>query len=294
MKPNRLKDLIKNQNSSVSFEEYRLRYATERFLVRIQASAYKDRLILKGGFLLEAIYQIGQRTTKDLDTLINNFSADRENVSTMLEEIMSIDLNDGVNFELVNLQDSQLNRVYDGYRAKIKMNFQDEETYIRFDLDLGVGDTITPSPKLIQIPLLFNETKQKKEVVELFSYPLETILAEKTEIIVTLGRSNSRMKDFYDIHLILNDPNCPTLEEIYVAVKNTWSFRHNDQPISQELFEDWLFTIDELISDQAIKAAWKNYNENRSYAQNLTIEHILQQVKIFVEKLYVVFQQERS
>lgn len=294
MKPNRLKDLIKNQASSVSFEEYRLRYATERFLVRIQASAYKDKLILKGGFLLEAIYQIEQRTTKDLDTLINDFSSDRENVSTMLKEIMSIDLNDGVNFELVTLHDSQLNRVYDGYRAKIKMNYQDEETYIRFDLDLGVGDTITPSPKLIKIPLLFNETKHKKDVVELFSYPLETILAEKTEIIVTLGTSNTRMKDFYDIHLILNDPNCPTLEEIYVAVKNTWSFRHNDQSISQELFEDWLFTIDELISDQSIKDAWKNYIENRSYAQNLNIEHILQQFKIFVEELQTVFQQQNT
>ena len=99
------------------------------------------------------------------------------------------------------------------------------------------------------------------------------------------------MKDFYDIHLILNDPNCPPLEEIYVAVKNTWSFRHNDQPFSQELFEDWFFTIDELISDQSIKKSWKNYIENRSYAQNLSIEHILQQFKNFVEELQTVFHQ---
>lgn len=69
MNSNRLKDLIKNQSTSISSEEYRIRYATERFLLRIQKSSYRDNLILKGGFLLGTLFKVEQRTTKDLDTL---------------------------------------------------------------------------------------------------------------------------------------------------------------------------------------------------------------------------------
>lgn len=295
MKSNRLKDLIRNQSNSISFEEYRLRYATERFLVRIQESNYRDKLILKGGFLLGTIYQIEQRTTKDLDTLISNISSDRNTVFGMLKDIVSIDFDDGVSFELIDLQDSQLNRVYDGYRAKLKMIFIDEKTFVQFDLDLGVGDTITPSPKLIEIPLLFNESKHETEVIELYSYPLETILAEKTEIILTLGTSNSRMKDFYDTYLILSDSNRPTIEESYIAFYNTWSFRHKDETINEELFEDWFFTIDELISDNSIKnQSWKNYIKDREYAKELKIEDILQKFKVFIEELFGIFQQENK
>lgn len=293
MKSNRLKDLIRNQSHSVSFEEYRLRYATERFLVRIQKSNFRDKIILKGGFLLGTIYQIEQRTTKDLDTLISSISSDRNTIFDMLTGIISIEFNDGVSFELIDLQDSQLNRVYDGYRAKLKMNFIDEKTFVQFDLDLGVGDKVTPSPRLIEIPLLFNESKHETEVVMLYSYPLETILAEKTEIILTLGTSNSRMKDFYDIYLILSDSNRPTVKESYIAFHNTWSFRHNDEAINEELFEDWFFTIDELISDTSIKnQSWKNYIKDREYAKELKIEDILQEFKLFIVEFFEIFQQE--
>ena len=73
MKSNRLKDLIKTENSEISFEEYRIRYATERFLLRLQESEYKDNFIIKGGFLLGTIFKVEQRTTKDLDTLLTEY-----------------------------------------------------------------------------------------------------------------------------------------------------------------------------------------------------------------------------
>lgn len=295
MKSSRLKDLIKNQNKEISFEEYRIRYATERFLLRLQESPYKDNLILKGGFLLGTIFKVEQRTTKDLDTLITEMNADRANVEEMLKSIIQIDLQDNVRFELLELIDSHQQRIYDGFRAKLKMEFLEERTFVNFDLDLGVGDTITPDAEMVDIPLLFNEVKGAEDKISLLAYPLVTILAEKTEIILNLGTSNSRMKDFYDIHLILNDPSKPTIHLIYEAFENTWKFRHKTLEIDAERFEDWYYTIESLLEDEQMRnISWKNYIKTRSYAAGIKFETIVLQFKEYIERLEQVYKKNNS
>ncbi|OTN77530.1 hypothetical protein A5886_002630 [Enterococcus sp. 8G7_MSG3316] len=290
MKPNRLKDLIKSKNPEISFEEYRIRYATERFLSRLQESEYKANFIIKGGFLLGTIYKVEQRTTKDLDTLIKGISVDRKNITKILETVISIELDDGVQFELINLFDSQQERVYDGFRAKFKMTFLEEKSIVHFDLDLGVGDAITPQAEMIDIPLLFNENKDDHKVITLYAYPIETILAEKTEIILNLGTKNSRMKDFYDIHLILNSQNKPNITKFYEAFLNTWMVRHKELTIDEELFEDWFFTVDEIISSEEMNEIfWKNYIKDRGYAKHLKLKNIVSQFKDYLEALQSVY-----
>lgn len=162
MNSDRLRDLIKAKKGSIaSAEELRIRYATERFLLRVQASPYKDKLILKGGFLLGTIYKIENRTTKDLDALVKDIAADRESVKSMLEEIITIDLNDDVSFELGNFSDSQHERKYTGFRAKLTMQHLNSTAKIAFDLDLGVGDVVTPEPKVLTFNLTFKEQKER-------------------------------------------------------------------------------------------------------------------------------------
>lgn len=286
MKSNRLKDLIKNQDTSISSEEYRIRYATERFLLRVQKSSYRENLILKGGFLLGTLFKVEQRTTKDLDTLITELSASRGQVETMIESIIQIDLNDNVKFELIKLIDSQQQRIYDGFKAKLKMEFLEESAYINFDLDLGVGDTITPEAEIIHIPLLFNEAKGEQNEIELLAYPLETILAEKTEIVLNLGKNNSRMKDFYDIHLLLNDSQKPDNELLYQAFENTWKFRHPNLTIDNERFEDWYYVIESILEDEKMNSiSWQNYIKDRPYAKKLNLKNIVLQFKFYLEEL---------
>lgn len=288
MKSDRLRDLIKNQtkNSVVSFEEYRLRYASERFLSRLDKSEYRENFIIKGGFLLGTIYNIEQRTTKDLDTLLKNISNETKHIQEILADICAIDLQDGVSFDLLELSTIQERREYTGLRASLKMYFDSDRGNIQFDLDIGVGDVVTPKAKLVNIPLIFNETRGSKETLTLLAYPVETILAEKTEIILSLGSYNTRMKDFYDIHLILNDPGKPSIDSLYRAFVNTWNARHNDAPIDTERFQDWFFVIDEIYENTHLKnAAWSNYAKDKPYANNLDFDGILKQFKLFVTEL---------
>ncbi|GGI65355.1 nucleotidyl transferase AbiEii/AbiGii toxin family protein [Enterococcus alcedinis] len=290
MNSNRLKDLIKNQNKNMSFEEYRIRYAIERFLSRLQISQYKENLILKGGFLLGTIFNIEQRTTKDLDTLISEIKADKDQIENVLLTIIEIDLNDNVKFELISFEYSQMHRIYDGFKAQFKMTFLDERTFIIFDLDLGVGDTITPEVQLIEIPLLFNEAKGEQDNLLLLCYPIATILAEKIETILTLGTKNSRMKDFYDIHLILNDPQKPNINELYEAFQNTWIFRHPTLEINEERFEDWYYVVDSILEDvQMSTSSWINYTKDRIYAQDLDFQKIILQLKQHLTELEIIY-----
>lgn len=290
MKSNRLKDIIKSKNSRISFEEYRIRYATERFLARLQESKYKDNFVIKGGFLLGAIFKVEDRTTKDLDTVLKGISAEKENINKTLKEIANIELDDGVKFELIDLLESQQEHVYEGFRAKFKMVFVDENSMIQFDLDIGVGDIITPAAEVMEIPLLFNEKKGKNEALTLYTYPLETVLAEKTEIILSLGSKNSRMKDFYDVYLILNYQDKPSINKFYKAFENTWIFRHNGQKIDEELFEDWFFAVDELSANkQMSEKYWKNYIKDREYANNLKFVNILHQFENYLMDLHQVY-----
>ncbi|OJG81104.1 hypothetical protein RV13_GL003034 [Enterococcus raffinosus] len=273
-----MRDLIKAKKGSIaSAEELRIRYATERFLLRVQASPYKDKLILKGGFLLGTIYKIENRTTKDLDALVKDIAADRESVKSMLEEIITIDLNDDVSFELGNFSDSQHERKYTGFRAKLTMQHLNSTAKIAFDLDLGVGDVVTPEPKVLTFNLTFKEQKGENERITMYSYPIETVLAEKVETIFALGIQNTRMKDFYDIHLLLNDPNKPSLENLYEAFNKTWIFRHDQ--IEDADFEDWLYLVNELKDNQNFKKGlWQNYITNREYAQSLSWGEIIDEL----------------
>lgn len=290
MDSNRLAQLIRNQNNQMSFEELRIRYATERFLCRVAESQYRDNLVLKGGFLLGTIFKIEQRATRDLDALLKGVSTDKLNIEKMLHEIIEIDLEDGIKFELLTLEESQQERIYGGFRAKMNLTFNGEQSIISFDLDLGVGDIITPEIENKTIKLMFTEKNTKVGSLTMKSYPLETILAEKLEIILDLGTRNSRMKDFYNIHLILNYEKLPSELELYNAFEKTWNFRHKNNVIDEEIFDNWFFKIDEIIENKMMKEQWwENYIQKRLYAHEHKLENIMFEFKECIEIFQIIW-----
>ena len=90
MKNTRLTDLIATRNDDIGIENYRIRYATERFLTRLSASQYKEKFVLKGGFLIGVTYNLSQRTTKDLDTALIDFKSDAQSIERVITEICNI------------------------------------------------------------------------------------------------------------------------------------------------------------------------------------------------------------
>ncbi|PTQ85972.1 nucleotidyltransferase AbiEii toxin of type IV toxin-antitoxin system [Trichococcus patagoniensis] len=295
MQSARLSDLIRSLKmkggETINVQELRIRYALERFLMRLSQSDFRDNFVLKGGFLMGTIYNIGQRTTKDLDTVVKNLPAEQEEIGKALHTISTIDLNDGVTFVVSEITQTQEQRRYPGFRAKMIMLFDGEQSRVNFDLDIGVGDVITPSASNMELKLTFSEIRGENESIRILAYPIQTILAEKLETVLEKGIQNSRMKDFYDLRLMLSDPNRPKIDLCYTAFENTWLFRHGSI-IDEDLFEDWLFVIEELGNNQtANQVYWPNYAKDRKYAQGIAFEQIARQIKGFILELQQFYNQ---
>lgn len=231
------------------------------------------------------LYCVGQRSTKDLDALVRNIKGEAEEIRKALDSISGIVLNDNVTFQVAQIEKTQDQRMYSGFRAKMIMYFNGEQSRVNFDLDIDVGDVITPAALNLEMILTFNEISREKESITTLAYPIQTILAEKLETVLDKGIMNSRMKDFYDLRLLLNDPNRPEISLCYEAFRNTWNSRHQIE-IDEELFEDWQFVIEDIENNDAINQIyWPNYTKDRRYVQGIEFNQIVHQVKDYILEL---------
>ena len=193
----RVKDKLRNisKEKNVDFNSVMRFYMYDRFIARLSKSKYKDNFILKGGFFLSNLFGIDNRSTMDIDTAIRKAEFNKENIIKMLEEIINIDIEDNVKFEINKTEPIREEDEYGGLRVTI--NFMLENIRDRFHVDIATGDPIYPGPDDYKYESLIDD-----EVYKVWSYNLETVLAEKIETILSKLENSSRMKDYYDIYLI--------------------------------------------------------------------------------------------
>lgn len=187
--------LNKAKEKGEEFELFLVRYACERFLYRLGASALRDRCILKGAGLLTLWMDEPYRATRDLDLLAFG-SSDDASIRAIMETICSVPCpKDGLSFDLESLDLSPIRaeEEYQGQRAVLRAYLG--KARIRLQIDFGFGDAVTPGPEDAEYPTLLVGLP----VPWLRTYPRVVTVAEKFEAMVRLGRRNSRMKDFHDI-----------------------------------------------------------------------------------------------
>ena len=193
-----LKDWINNLSKKTGIEPYILmrRYMMERFLERVSLSDHKDRFILKGGMLVSAIVGIDSRATMDIDSTIKNYPLSTAEAKRMVEEIVQVPVHDNISFNIKGVDEIMDEMEYGGVRISLESQFEGMVTPMK--LDLSTGDVITPREVRYSYPLMFEDRS-----IELMAYPLETVLAEKLETILARTITNTRMRDYYDIHILL-------------------------------------------------------------------------------------------
>ena len=192
--PAQIKGKIKNlakKNGTDPITLLRI-YMMERFLGRIRYSKYKDDFIIKGGILVTSMIGIAMRSTMDIDTTIRNFDLTKEETTKIISEIKDIVLDDHIEFVLKDVLDVMDNMEYPGLRVHIDAKL--EELVVPIKIDISTGDVITPNEIKYEYPLLLEE-----RTIQLWSYNLETLLAEKIQTILSRGVLNTRMRDFYDV-----------------------------------------------------------------------------------------------
>lgn len=80
-------------------------FIMERFLERIAISPYRDNFILKGGMLVAAVVGIETRATMDIDTTVKSLDLSNDSAVKIVEDIIAVDIRDGVQFEITKVTD---------------------------------------------------------------------------------------------------------------------------------------------------------------------------------------------
>lgn len=265
-----LKDLIKNlaRKNSADSQILLRSYITERFLERLSDSNYKNNFIIKGGMLISAMVGIKNRSTMDLDASIKGFSLNTDELKSVVESICSINLNDGVTFEIKSLAEIMDEADYPGIRISMNGFYDGIRTPVK--LDISTGDVITPNEIFFSYQLMFENRK-----INLWSYNIETVLAEKLESMIARTITNTRMRDFYDVYLLTKIySEVIDYKILNLALKATSTKRN-----TITLMDNAEKVFDELLTDSGIINLWQRYQSNYNYANGISWNTVVDSAK---------------
>ena len=246
-------------------------YMFERLLVRLSASDYKEKFVLKGGMLVAAIVGLDNRATMDLDTTLKNLPLTPEAIRSALEQICSAPFDDGVAFEIGTISPIREDDIYGGYRVMLNAKFDTLLTPL--SIDVSTGDAITPHAVQYRFSEIFDDEKS----YELWAYNIETVMAEKVETILRRGVFNTRPRDFYDAYILTTTQKFD--ESVFAeALSATANHRGTTQQIAD--VSAILYNIEE---SQELKTMWDKYRKQFAYAQDITYEQIMDSIKALLE-----------
>lgn len=274
--PEQVKGRIKNvakENKADARTLMRI-YMMERFLERVSNSKYKDNFIIKGGMLVTAMVGVANRSTMDIDTSIKNQNLSAEDVRRIVDEMKDIDLGDGVTFEIKEVSSIMDEMEYPGIR--FTMNAIMGKLITPMKIDISTGDVITPRAIEYPYKLLLDDRS-----IRLWSYNLETILAEKLQTVLARGLLNTRMRDFYDIRTLLSIYEQEIDENVLKdAFKATCKKRE-----TENLKAEGSQIITAIEGDVQLHNLWKSYQKKYPYAADISYEDIMKSTKSLFDKI---------
>ena len=268
--PEQIKGRIKSvakQNNADARTLMRI-YMMERFLERLAQSEYRNNFIIKGGILVTAMIGVAHRSTMDIDTSMKNLNLSAEDALRVVNQVKDIDLDDGVSFEVKDVSNIMDEMEYPGIRVTMNANVGRLITPLK--IDISTGDVITPRAIEFNYDLLLEDRS-----ISLWSYNLETILAEKLQTVLARGILNTRMRDFYDIRMLLDTyedkVNKVVLKDAFAATCNKRGTDH-----LQEQAEEIIKIIE---ANEQLQVLWRAYEKKYSYAADIDYASVISGVR---------------
>lgn len=246
------------------------RYAVERFLYRLSRSPHAERFVLKGALLLLVWLGDTLRPTRDADLLGFGDLSDSA-LKQIFTDVCNADVEqdamtyfaDTIGVEPIRMEDD-----YGGQRVTLQAQLG--AARLRVQVDVGIGDVVTPAPAWLEYPSLLDLPRPR-----LRAYSRESVIAEKLHAIVTLGARNSRMKDYFDLRALIQagDLDATMLGE---AIAATLQRRRTTLPVELPVG-----LTDEFAQDAAKQAQWKAFlGKNRLDAPGL--DQVIGEIRRFL------------
>lgn len=235
------------------------RFGMERLLARVSMSPHADRFLLKGALLFAIWYDTPHRPTRDAD-LLGLGPDDEANLIATFREVAAMDLGDGIVFDPGSVKADAIreDNTYGGTRITLVARIGSARCSLQ--IDVGFGDAVTPGPQTVAYPTLLGDFPAPT----LWVYPVYTVIAEKYQAMVMLGRANSRMKDFFDLTVIARRTELDGAA-LAAAIAATFARRQTALPAERPL------ALTKQFSEDAAKLRqWRAFlNKNRIKAASL-------------------------
>lgn len=248
-------------------------YLLERLLERLSRSTWRDNIVIKGGVLISSLVGVSSRTTMDLDTTVRGFALTHDSAEKVFRDIMAVKVDDDWEFELDRIEDIRETDDYPGIRVHLKGSYP--PMLVPLTVDVTTGDRITPDAVEYSYPLLFGEGE-----ISLMAYPIETVLAEKLETVVSRGVANTRLRDFYDIYVLLGvKRNEINMEILRNALASTCEKRSSQAAIAR-----WADMLDDVAGDAAMLEQWAKYVRKNPFAKGIALQDCCNAAKTFLSE----------
>lgn len=251
-------------------------YAMECILDRLAHSEYADRFILKGAILFAVWQGLGKRPTRDIDLMgrgVNDITA----IVQIFKKIVSVDIKDDcvvLDPEYVEGLRIKEDDEYEGIRILVDGSLCGAT--FKAQIDIGFGDAVTPPAAYSTFPRILD-----MQSFSMLMYPPETVFAEKLDAIVSRGMLNSRMKDYYDLTVLISE-KLVQAASVRQAVTNTFARRKTVLPVSCPV------GLSEEFAQEATKIAqWKGFLKKSGLVAG-ELSEAISSIRAFVVKMLEV------
>lgn len=248
-------------------------FIMERFLERVSLSKYKKNIILKGGMLVASLVGIETRATMDIDTTVKALPLNKEDTVKIINDIINISVEDGINFRIAKVTGIMTEFEYPGVRIALEATL--DRLKQRIKIDISTDDVIIPSAISYNYRLMFEDRS-----IALMTYTTETLLAEKIQTILARGITTTRMRDFYDVYELVNGDKVNVerrlLLEAFSATcakrKTVFNFLQMER------------TLQEIRGDKGLEKLWELYRKDNFYVGDMKWPSVCETVCTYISE----------
>ena len=273
---NSFKAKIKNisKDKGIPAQQVQQHYLIEQVLKLISTSSYRDSFIVKGGYLIGQMIGLDKRTTMDLDVTLKGTEMSRENLVHIFEEILC-SKTDGFSFSVDKLEPIRQDDEYGGFSLKLNATFDTLKEVVF--IDITTGDKITPREITYSMTSIFTN-----ESIQIWTYNLETVLAEKLETIISRGLASTRPRDRYDLFTLYKlRKEEINLEVLKNALENTAEKRK-----SKDAIYNWEEQVRGIEISDYQKELWIRYQRQFKYAKDISFDNSVQVIREIMQQIF--------
>lgn len=268
----RLLNVAKAQEAD--FQQVLVRFALERILYRLGQSKHAHRFVLKGALLFTVWFDMPHRATRDAD-LLGFGPSDPASVVEVFRDIAALEVGDGIAFDPDSVAGEQIRKEAGYGGVRVTLDAMLAGARCKTQIDVGFGDVVTPGPLEAMYPALLPDLPAPRLQV----YPVYTVIADKLHAIAVLGMTNSRLKDYLDLSVLLERE---VLDADLVAQAIRATFHRRGMPVPPTL-PDGL--TDEFAQDTSRQALWKAFTRKNGLPHE-PLGGIVERLRTVLEPLW--------